>query len=62
VAHVGERVDNDIVPAADAGLVTVHVRRGPWGVVQAGWPQAARADVRVDDLSAAARALAERPF
>ena len=31
VAYVGDRVDNDVEPALAAGLVAVHVRRGPWG-------------------------------
>ena len=35
VAYVGDRVDNDVLPAAAAGLFTVHLRRGPWGVIQA---------------------------
>ena len=30
-AYVGDRVDNDIEPALAAGMVAVHVRRGPWG-------------------------------
>ncbi|HET9895409.1 MAG TPA: HAD family hydrolase [Streptosporangiaceae bacterium] len=33
IAYVGDRLDNDIAPAARAGLVTVWVRRGPWGYV-----------------------------
>ena len=33
-AYVGDRVDNDVLPAAAAGLVAVHVRRGPWGRLQ----------------------------
>jgi FMN phosphatase YigB (HAD superfamily) len=33
IAYVGDRLDNDIAPAAEAGLVTVWVRRGPWGYV-----------------------------
>lgn len=57
IAYVGDRVDNDVVPAADAGLVTVFVRRGPWGEVHARWPGVERADIRVDDLTAAADAL-----
>ena len=57
IAYVGDRVDNDIIPAADAGLVTVFVRRGPWGEVHARWPGVERADICVDDLSAAAQAL-----
>jgi FMN phosphatase YigB (HAD superfamily) len=31
IAYVGDRVDNDIVPALEAGMVAVHIRRGPWG-------------------------------
>ena len=33
IAYVGDRLDNDIAPAAKSGLVTVWVRRGPWGYV-----------------------------
>ena len=57
IAYVGDRVDNDILPAADAGFVSVFVRRGPWGEVHAHLPQASRADIQVDDLSKAAEAL-----
>jgi HAD superfamily hydrolase (TIGR01509 family) len=31
IAYVGDRVDNDIRPAIDAGMLAVHIRRGPWG-------------------------------
>jgi HAD superfamily hydrolase (TIGR01549 family) len=31
VAYVGDRVDNDVVPAAAGGLRPVWIRRGPWG-------------------------------
>jgi HAD superfamily hydrolase (TIGR01549 family) len=33
IAYVGDRLDYDIAPAAQAGLFTVWVRRGPWGYV-----------------------------
>ncbi len=33
IAYVGDRLDNDIAPAARAGLFTVWVRRGPWGYI-----------------------------
>jgi HAD superfamily hydrolase (TIGR01509 family) len=33
VAYVGDRVDNDVEPALAAGLVAVHLRRGPWGLL-----------------------------
>jgi HAD superfamily hydrolase (TIGR01509 family) len=31
IAYVGDRVDNDVEPALAAGMVAVHLRRGPWG-------------------------------
>jgi HAD superfamily hydrolase (TIGR01662 family) len=34
VAYVGDRIDNDVVPAAAAGMRAVWIRRGPWGVIQ----------------------------
>lgn len=33
MAYVGDRLDNDIAPAAHAGLFTVWLRRGLWGYV-----------------------------
>ncbi|MFN2522109.1 MAG: HAD family hydrolase [Mycobacteriales bacterium] len=33
--HVGDRVDNDVVAARVAGMLPVHVVRGPWGVLHA---------------------------
>ena len=34
VAYVGDRVDNDVVPAIEAGMRAVWIRRGPWGLIQ----------------------------
>jgi HAD superfamily hydrolase (TIGR01549 family) len=31
VAYVGDVVANDIIPSLAAGMVAVHIRRGPWG-------------------------------
>jgi FMN phosphatase YigB (HAD superfamily) len=50
IAYVGDRVDRDVVPASLAGLVAVHVRRGPWGILQAEWPGADRAALRLASL------------
>ena len=55
VAYVGDRVDNDVLPAASAGLVAVHVRRGPWGMLQ---PTPQEAALGVDDLASLPAALA----
>lgn len=34
VLYVGDRVDNDVVPATQAGMRTCWLRRGPWGRLQ----------------------------
>jgi FMN phosphatase YigB (HAD superfamily) len=55
VAYVGDRVDNDVLPAAAAGMVAVHVRRGPWGRLQR---TPAEATLALDDLVSLPDALA----
>ena len=55
IAYVGDRIDNDVDPAAAAGMVAVHIRRGPWGFLQAGRE---RAHLRIDSLSELPEALA----
>ena len=40
IAYVGDRVDNDVIPARTAGLFAVWLRRGPWGFIQAAPPGA----------------------
>ncbi len=50
IAYVGDRVDNDVLPARAAGMVAVHIRRGPWGHLHADLPDAERADIRIDSL------------
>jgi HAD superfamily hydrolase (TIGR01549 family) len=57
IAYVGDRVDNDVLPAVAAGMVAVHLRRGPWGRLQAAWPEAAEAHLRIDSLAELAGAL-----
>lgn len=50
VLYVGDRLDNDVLPARAAGMRTALVRRGPWGYLHAARPDATLADVRVDSL------------
>lgn len=33
VLYVGDRLDNDVRPAQDAGMSTAMIRRGPWGFI-----------------------------
>jgi HAD superfamily hydrolase (TIGR01549 family) len=51
-AYVGDRFENDILPAQKAGLLGVLLRRGPWGYVNEHHPDAARADVEITSLTA----------
>lgn len=57
VAYVGDRVDNDVVPARSYGLVSVFVVRGPWGWLQSMWPEAAAATLTVPGLTGLAKRL-----
>lgn len=34
ILYVGDRVDNDVLPARAAGMRTAFVRRGPWGLIR----------------------------
>jgi FMN phosphatase YigB (HAD superfamily) len=52
IAYVGDRVDNDVVPALAAGMVAVHIRRGPWGYLQEPPAEAIRI-TSLDELPAA---------
>src|SRR5690606_2084283 len=53
ILYVGDRLDNDVLPAAAAGMRTALLRRGPWGYLHAARPEAREAaDVIVDDLHA----------
>lgn len=38
--YVGDRLDNDIRPAATVGFLTALIRRGPWGLIQQHEPEA----------------------
>ncbi len=50
VAYVGDRLDNDVIPARQAGMWTVFVRRGPWGHLHARLPEVRQADARIETL------------
>lgn len=57
IAYVGDRLDNDVLPAKAAGMVSVFLPRGPWGMIHARRPEAGLADIRVDSLSELPEAL-----
>ncbi len=51
IAYVGDRLDNDVLPARAAGMRAIFLRRGPWAVVHARSADAAHADARIDSLA-----------
>lgn len=51
ISYVGDRIDNDIAPAARAGMVAQFIVRGPWAAIQKDWPEAKLASAQVDELS-----------
>lgn len=51
IAYVGDRIDNDLIPARAAGMLAVFIRRGPWGWIQAGRGRPAEADVVIETLA-----------
>ena len=51
IVYVGDRIDNDIAPAKQAGMRTVYIQRGPWGWIHRDKPEVAElSDWRVDGL------------
>jgi HAD superfamily hydrolase (TIGR01549 family) len=58
VAYVGDRVDNDVLPAITAGMRAIWIRRGPWGVIQR-LPATARPALVVDTLDELADRIGE---
>jgi FMN phosphatase YigB (HAD superfamily) len=53
IVYVGDRLDNDVAPAAAAGMKAVFIRRGPWGILQSESldPYAAGALAAIDSLT-----------
>lgn len=57
IAYVGDRLYNDILPAVEAGLVTVSIKRGPWGYFYASRPEVKQSHVQIDNLAELAASL-----
>jgi FMN phosphatase YigB (HAD superfamily) len=51
VMYVGDRIDNDILPAQEIGMHAVFIRRGPWGYLHTAWPEMAQVNHRIDSLA-----------
>jgi FMN phosphatase YigB (HAD superfamily) len=51
ILYVGDRLDNDVLPAQEIGMHAAFIRRGPWGYLQAKWPGAADVEHHIDGLT-----------
>jgi HAD superfamily hydrolase (TIGR01662 family) len=51
ILYVGDRLDNDVIPAREAGMIAVFIRRGPWGYLQSVWPEATDAPYTIRSLN-----------
>ena len=60
IVYVGDRLDNDVLPARDAGMGTILIRRGPWGYLHAQRPDAALSSARIDSLAEITSAVTTR--
>jgi HAD superfamily hydrolase (TIGR01549 family) len=58
IAYVGDRVDNDVRPAAAAGMLAIFIRRGPWAWIQAPVEDPPEAALTVNSLAELPEALA----
>lgn len=52
IVYVGDRLDNDVLPARSIGMHAVFLRRGPWGYIQARTPDADQVRHRIESLDA----------
>jgi len=57
ILYVGDRLDNDVLPAQEIGMHAAFLRRGPWGYLQASWSAAADVEHRIDGLAGITRVL-----
>jgi FMN phosphatase YigB (HAD superfamily) len=50
ILYVGDRLDNDLLPALDLGVECAVIVRGPWGNIWADRPDMARCLFRLESL------------
>lgn len=60
IAYVGDRLDNDVLPADRAGMTGVFLRRGLWANAHGAGPNATKARITIDTLAELIPALSDR--
>jgi FMN phosphatase YigB (HAD superfamily) len=58
IVYVGDRLDNDVLPAQSVGMAAVFIRRGPWGFVHAHWDEMSQVRHRIESLNELPEVLA----
>ena len=61
IAYVGDRLDNDVLPSRDAGMISVFLERGPLGRAHAKREEARLSDIWIKTLAELPDALANLP-
>ena len=51
IALVGDRLDNDVLPALACGMAGILIKRGPWGRLHATLPDHVRASAVIESLA-----------
>lgn len=52
ILYVGDRMDNDVLPALEAGLLAAHIKRGPWGYQHVNHPEIDQVHLKLESLHA----------
>lgn len=58
ILYVGDRLDNDVLPAQSIGMHAAFIRRGPWGYLHSTWPEMSQVKHQITDLSQVADVIA----
>lgn len=59
VLYVGDRLDNDVLPAQGIGMHAAFIGRGPWGYLHSTWPEMAEVQHQITNLNEVPQVIAE---
>jgi len=59
ILYIGDRLDNDVLPALGVGMHAAFIRRGPWGYLHSTWPEIASVQHQITDLGQIPQVIAE---